>query len=73
MPSCRYSGSVLPAALRASTCRRIGLPHVELAEFQDVEAALLHKLDLAFTGDRFESAARSEQLVLEAVARDGGR
>jgi hypothetical protein len=56
----------------AFTCSRIGLLHVELADFQRVEAALLHELDLAFFEDRFEGAPRSEQLVLEAMAREAG-
>lgn len=38
-----------------------------------MEAALLHELDLAFFEDRFEGAPRSEQQVLEAMAREAGR
>ena len=57
----------------AFTCSRIGLEHIELADFQRVEAALLHELDLAFFEDRFEGAPRSEQQVLEAMSREAGR
>jgi len=57
----------------AFTCGRIGLEHIELADFQRVEAALLHELDLAFFEDRFEGAPRSEQQVLEAMALEAGR
>jgi hypothetical protein len=57
----------------AFTCSRIGLEHLELADFQRVESALLHELDLAFFEDRFEGAPRSEQMVLEAMAREAGR
>lgn len=34
---------------------------------------MLHELDLAFFEDRFELAPRSEQTVLEAMAREAGR
>jgi hypothetical protein len=57
----------------AFACSRIGLEHIELADYQRIEAALLHELDLAFFEDRFELAPRSEQTVLEAMAREGGR
>jgi hypothetical protein len=57
----------------AFLCGRIGLEHIELADFQRVEGALLHELDLAFFEDRFEGAPRSEQQVLEAMAREAGR
>jgi hypothetical protein len=57
----------------AFTCGRIGLERIELADFQRVEAALLHELDLAFFEDRFEGAPRSEQQVLEAMAHEAGR
>ncbi|MEX0630069.1 MAG: hypothetical protein WEE67_09980 [Chloroflexota bacterium] len=57
----------------AFICSRIGLEHIELADFQRIEAALLHELDLAFFEDRFEGAPRSEQSVLEAMTREGGR
>ena len=43
----------------AFACSRIGLEHIELADFQRVESALLHELDLAFFEDRFEGAPRS--------------
>ncbi len=56
----------------AFACSRIGLEHIELADFQRVESALLHELDLAFFEDRFEGAPPTEQLVLEAMARDTG-
>ncbi len=56
----------------AFACSRIGLEHIELADYQRVESALLHELDLAFFEDRFEGAPRTEQLVLEAMARDAG-
>jgi hypothetical protein len=57
----------------AFTCSRIGLEHIELADFQRVESALLHELDLAFFEDRFEAAPPTEQLLLTAMARAGGR
>ena len=57
----------------AFNCSRIGLEHVELADFQRVESALLHELDLAFFEDRFEGAAPTEQVLLLAMARSGGR
>jgi len=57
----------------AFLCGRIGLEHIELADFQRVEGALLHELDLAFFEDRFEGAPRSEQQVLETMARESGR
>jgi len=56
----------------AFACTRIGLEHIELADFQRVESALLYELDLAFFEDRFEGAPQTEQLVLEAMARDTG-
>lgn len=56
----------------AFACSRIGLEHIELADFQRVESALLYELDLAFFEDRFEGAPQTEQLVLEAMARDTG-
>jgi len=56
----------------AFACSRIGLEHIELADFQRVESALLYELDLAFFEDRFEGAPQTEQLVLEALARDTG-
>jgi hypothetical protein len=57
----------------AYLCSRVGLEHIELADFQRVETALLHELDLAFFEDRFELAPHSEQTVLEAMARESGR
>ncbi len=57
----------------AFACSRIGLGHIELADFQRVEAALLHELDLAFFEDRFEGAPHTEQMVLEAMARETGQ
>jgi len=57
----------------AFACSRIGLEHIELADYQRVESALLHELDLAFFEDRFEGAPQTEQLVLEAMARDTGQ
>ncbi len=56
----------------AFACSRIGLERIELADYQRVESALLHELDLAFFEDRFEGAPQTEQLVLEAMARDTG-
>jgi len=56
----------------AFACSRIGLEHIDLADFAGVESALLHELDLAFFEDRFEGAPPSEQLVLEAMAREAG-
>jgi hypothetical protein len=57
----------------AFTRSRIGLAHIELADFQRVESALLHELDLAFFEDRFETAPPTEQLLLTAMAGAGGR
>ncbi len=57
----------------AFACSRIGLGHIELADFQRVEAALLHELDLAFFEDQFEGAPHTEQMVLEAMARETGQ
>ncbi len=57
----------------AFACSRIGLKHIELADYQRVESALFHELDLAFFEDRFEGAAPSEQVLLLAMARAGGR
>jgi hypothetical protein len=56
----------------AYACSRIGLTHIELRDFQRIESALLHELDLAFFEDRFEGAPPAEQLVLEAMAREAG-
>jgi hypothetical protein len=57
----------------AFVCSRLGLEHIGLADFQRVQSALLYELDLAFFEDRFEGAAPSEQIVLLAMARAGGR
>ena len=57
----------------AFTCSRIGLEQIELADFQRIESALLHELDLAFFEDRFEGAPPTEKLLLTAMARAGGR
>ena len=58
----------------AFTCSRIGLEHIELADFQRIESALLHELDLAFFEDRFLTASVSEQeLLLRIAARAGDR
>ena len=57
----------------AFACSRIGLEDIELADYQRVESALLHELDLAFFEDRFEGAAPSEQVLLLAMAHAGGR
>ena len=56
----------------AFACSRIGLAHIELADFGRVEAALLYELDLAFFEDRFEGAPPAEQRVLQAMAREPG-
>ncbi|MBA3740965.1 MAG: hypothetical protein H0W98_07470 [Chloroflexi bacterium] len=47
--------------------------NIDLADYQRVESALFHELDLAFFEDRFEGAAPSEQVLLLAMARAGGR
>jgi hypothetical protein len=57
----------------AFACSRIGLEHIELGEYERIESALLHELDLAFFEDRFEGAPPSEQMVLEAMARETGQ
>jgi hypothetical protein len=57
----------------AFACSRIGLPHIERSAFQGVEEAMIHELDLAFFEDRFEGAAPTEQALLLAMARAGGR
>ena len=57
----------------AFVCSRLGLEHIALADFQRVESALLYELDLAFFEDRFEGAAPSEQILLLAMSRAGGR
>jgi hypothetical protein len=57
----------------AFACSRIGLPHIERPAFERVEEAMIHELDLAFFEDRFEGAAPTEQALLLAMARAGGR
>ncbi len=56
----------------ASACSRIGLEHIELAEFERVESVLLHELDLALSEECFEGAPPTEQRVLEAMVADAG-
>ena len=57
----------------AFACSRIGLRHIERPEFERVEGAMIHELDLAFFEDRFEGAAPTEQALLLAMGRAGGR
>ncbi len=57
----------------AFACSRIGLLHVERPDFERVEEAMIHELDLAFFEDRFEGAAPTEQAILLAMGRAGGR
>jgi len=58
----------------AFTCSRIGLQQIELADFQRIESALLHELDLAFFEDRFLTASTAEQkLLLRMATRSGDR
>jgi hypothetical protein len=54
-------------------CRSITTPDVTAADYQAVEPALLHELDLAFFEDRFEGASPTEQRILEAMAREPGQ
>jgi hypothetical protein len=56
----------------AFVCSRVGLEHIELRDYQRVEAALLHELDLAFFEDRFLSAAPAEQELMLRMARHAG-
>lgn len=56
----------------AFNCSRIGLEHIQLADFQRVESALLHELDLAFFEDRFLTASAAEQDLLARVAGHSG-
>jgi Transcriptional regulator, AbiEi antitoxin len=56
----------------AFICSRIGLEHIQLADYQQVESALLHELDLAFFEDRFLGAAPAEQDLLLRMARPTG-
>lgn len=57
----------------AFACSRIGLDHIERRDFERVEEAMIHELDLAFFEDRFEGAAPTEQALLLAMGRAGGR
>lgn len=58
----------------AFACSRIGLEHIELADFGRIEPALLHELDLAFFEDRFLTASSAEQdLLLRMATRSGDR
>jgi len=52
--------------------RSVSSNEVSLADYRTVEPALLHELDLAFFDDRFEIASPTEQLILEAMAREAG-
>ena len=56
----------------AFACSRIGLEHIELADYQRVESALLHELDLAFFEDRFLTASAAEQDLLVRMAGYSG-
>ena len=56
----------------AFACSRIGLEHIELADYQRVESALLHELDLAFFEDRFLTASSAEQDLLVRMAGYSG-
>lgn len=57
----------------AFACSRIGLVHIESSDFERVEGALLHELDLAFFEDRFLTASPAEQQLLGALAALGSR
>jgi hypothetical protein len=58
----------------AFTCSRIGLEHIELADFLRIESALIHELDLAFFEDRFLTASSAEQeLLVRMATRSGDR
>ncbi|MEX0626130.1 MAG: AAA family ATPase [Chloroflexota bacterium] len=58
----------------AFVCSRLGVEHIELADFQRVESALLHELDLAFFEDRFLTASSAEQeLLVRMAGRSGDR
>ncbi len=54
----------------AYVCRSVPTAEVSAADYQAVESALLHELDLAFFEDRFEGASPTEQRVLEVMARE---
>ena len=57
----------------AYICRSVPSARVAAADFQAVEASLLHELDLAFFDDRYEGASPTEQRVLEVMAREPGQ
>jgi hypothetical protein len=57
----------------AFACSRIGLAHIERSDFDRVEQALLHELDLAFFEDRFLTASPAEQQLVRALAALGKR
>lgn len=58
----------------AFACSRIGLEHIGLTDFQRIESALIHELDLAFFEDRFLTASSAEQgLLLRMATRSGDR
>ena len=56
----------------AFTCSRVGLQHIALGDFQRIESALLHELDLAFFEDRFLTASAAEQDLLVRIAGHSG-
>ena len=56
----------------AFACSRIGLDHIDLADYQRVESALFHELDLAFFEDRFLTASAAEQDLLVRMAGYSG-
>lgn len=57
----------------AYACRSVPTPGVSLDDYEAVEPALLHELDLAFFEDRFEGASPTEQRILEAMASETGQ
>jgi len=57
----------------AFVCRSVATSEVSIDDYEAIEPALLHELDLAFFEDRFEGASPIEQRVLEAMARESGR
>ena len=57
----------------AYLCRSVATPDVSVDDYQALEPALLHELDLAFFEDRFEGASPTEQRVLEAMGRSRGQ
>ena len=52
--------------------RSISASEVSSVDYQAVEPALLHELDLAFFDDRFEVATPTEQRILQAMANQVG-